>query len=245
MNRYPNNQYSYERNDKFPSNRLYYGSQGQVRHPPGALHYQSNRSFGSTRPHQFALAEFGTVRNIRRNPNETVQLRPLSPSEQPWSHGRGQGRSMNEDNSQHRDRFSQQIGSNYNRTMTQNEVVNGNPIAPIPPVPQWANANVFQPNRSPSVPVPPPNIFPNAMHPYSTWGQQVLPHPHGPHGIAHNMAWTTTASYVDHDKNREYDFQESSNSDRIFVDKWLSRRNICKTVNENKQKTMKVLLSLC
>ena len=237
MSGYPSNLYPYQRNDSFSSHRLRYSDHSQVRRPPVPMHFQDGRISGNA-PHYNITGPFGIAPKIRENLHEKTPPRPPYPAEKSWTHHHGQERAMNHDKYHHGTRFLQPSNANQNQTEIRNEGANENFNTFMPPMPPWANASTFQGIRPPNIPLPPPNILPNTVPSYSQWGQQL-----GPQSIRKHTPWAATmiptGTYANQQREKEKDNQDTS--DRLFVEEWLSKRNIHKVAVENKEKVVKVM----
>ena len=239
MNRYSSNQYSHQQNNGFFPNRPRYTDQSHVRRPPVAMHFQDGRTTGNTRFDAFAPA--GMPPRIREGFNESFQPRPTNSTGPPWTSLYGQERNGTPNDYHHRIPFTQASNS-----CIQSGVINEGPAssfnAPTLPMPPWAIAGIQQNIRSPSNPMPPPNILPNTGPPFFDWSQQIRHRPDSQvirHDIQWNAAGAPMATYSNQERIKEVSKQ--MDSDKLFVEQWLSKRNIHKTVSEKKHEVLKVI----
>ena len=238
MSRYPSNQYSYQQNNALFPNRPRYTDQTHVRGPPVAMHFQDGRTTGSARFDTFAPS--GIPPRIREGFNESFQPRPTNSTRQPWTSLHGQERNGARNDYYHRPPFAQ-ASSSYVHSGVSNEGPSNSFNAPNLPKPPWAIASPQQSIRPPSIPMPPPNILPNTAPPFSDLSQQIRLRPDS-QAIMHGIKWNAAPSPMTAHKNyqRGKEISEQEDSDKLFVEQWLSKRNIQKTVNVKKRKVMKV-----
>ena len=242
MNRYPRDMNPYQINGMQSLNLAHFNDQcqGQFGRPQMAMHSQEGPR-RSLRPRMPSPVN-APIPNVTSHRS----LHPRPPQfldNQVWRHPQ---RSFTGQQSQiirtdGRANFSHPPPINAtNMQQDRRNVGAGNPShsPSIPVLPQWANTSNTL-HRPPQMCIPPPHIPGGTVPPFPPPS-----YPPNLHGMRQDMPWMPTPMPVMtspfNPVKREENNQDESESDKIFLQDWLAKRNVNRKSDQSRLKVTKV-----